>query len=251
MRTIRWANRPIGQSGASQSGAPWHVSAGELRLLSSDPDRSNNGDEHISARVTQGVVLTLAAMAASLFVACGSNSPSSPALPPASIPAVRSPTPVALSYVAAEPHDGLSSLRCEECRAVDVIAVIDAETLETSEGRMRLYGAFVAPQEQNCVDEAAERLRELAGPVVRVEAGAQETDSAGTPVRYIYTGSGDSIDELFISEGLARTSAFDGAHFPWLLLTAEKARRERSGCIWANFNRMFPQRTPKPAGSLN
>ena len=161
---------------------------------------------------------------------------------------VQSPTPPQLSYVTTSGTNGLSALRCENCPDVDVVEVIDAETVLTTDGPVRLYGVFVSPQEQNCFDEATDRLRILAGTRVRLEQDAQETDASGTPIRYVYTANGDSVDEVFISEGLARPSAFNGTHAPWLLITAEKARQARSGCIWENYDRLFPQRTPVAPG---
>lgn len=162
------------------------------------------------------------------------------------------PTPARLSYVDTGVANGGTALRCEECRAVEVTEVIGPETVVTAEGPVRLYGAFVAPEEENCVTEATDRLRELASDgVLLMEEGTLATDSSGTPIRYMYTDSGDSVEELFITEGLARRSAFDGPHAPWLLITADNARRDRSGCIWENFDRMFPQRTPRSSGGIN
>lgn len=161
------------------------------------------------------------------------------------------PSATALSYVTTEPGGHRTSLRCELCMPVEVLDVPGPETVVTPEGPVRLYGAFVAPDEENCAELATYRLRELAGSTVRLEHGTQENDSNGTPVRYIYTAEGDSIDELFIREGLARTSAFEGSHSPWLLVTADNARQARSGCIWENYDRLFPQRTPRSPGAIN
>lgn len=192
-----------------------------------------------------------------IAAACASKSPEQAVTvptPPDASPsvAVATSTPTPLSYVTTQPANGQkSSLRCEECRAVEVVEVTGPETVVTADGPVRLYGVFVAPEEENCVSEATDRLAELVGATVRLEEGSLATDSAGTLIRYVYSESGDSIDELFISEGLARTSAFDGAHAPWLLITADKARRARSGCIWGNYDRLFPQRTPRPSGGIN
>ena len=198
------------------------------------------------------VYATLLVTLTTLLSACATGEDATPS---ELVPIVASPTqpaptpkPQQLSYVDTSNVTGQSALRCEDCPAVGVIEVIDAETIQTTDGPVRLYGVFVSPQEQNCFDEAAERLRTLAGKTVRLEPGSEETDSAGTPIRYIYTSDGDSIDEIFISEGLARTSAFDGSHAPWLLITAEKSRQTRAGCIWENYDRLFPQRTPTGPG---
>ncbi len=180
-------------------------------------------------------------------ISCASDSPSTAAPDSSAEPTV---TPLT-SYVTTEPHAGITSLRCEACDQVEVLGVTGPETIETVEGPMRLYGAFVAPEEENCVELATMRLTELASSAVRVEESTRLFDSSGTPIRYLYTEGGDSIDEIFIREGLARSNAFEGVHSPWLLITADKARRDRSGCIWENFDRMFPQRTPRAPGPVN
>jgi endonuclease YncB( thermonuclease family) len=194
------------------------------------------------------VCVTLLVLLTPQMAACAS---AAVATPEASATVVASPTqpaPQRLSYVDTSPVNGLSALRCEDCPVVGVVEVLDAETIHTDDGPVRLYGVFVSPQEQNCFDEATARLRALAGMSVRLEPGSEETDSAGTPIRYVYTSEGDSIDEIFISEGLARTSAFEGPHAPWLLITAENSRQTRSGCIWENYDRLFPHRTPTGPG---
>lgn len=187
-------------------------------------------------------------MLALLTVACGSNESS--AEPVTITPAEPTSTP-ALSYVDTSLNGELTSLRCEECRAVEVLEITGPETVLTPEGPIRLYGAFVAPEEENCVEQATVRLAELTQGTVRVEESSQPTDSRGTPIRYMYTESGDSIDEIFVGEGLARSGAFEGTHSPWLLLISDRARKDRAGCIWENFDRMFPQRTPRSSGGVN
>lgn len=201
----------------------------------------------IRTRIRQTFLAVLGITLAVLIASCSSEAANIPSTSRTSA----STTPAPNSYVTTEPHDGLTSLRCEECRAVEVVEVIGPETVQTPEGPIRLYGAFVAPEEENCVEQATARLTELVSNAVRLETSTRETDSSGTPIRYMYTESGDSIDEIFVSEGLARSGAFEGIHSPWLLITADKARRDRTGCIWENFDRMFPQRTPRPPGSIN
>ena len=185
------------------------------------------------------IAILIACLFATLgLVACESDTaPTSTAVP----------TATSISYVDVN-TDLATFLRCEDCPAVDVIEVLNPETVVTSEGTFRLYGAFVAPEEENCAIEAQERLTELAGQRVRIESSTRATDSSGTPIRYLYTESGDSIDELLVSEGIARQSAFEGSHAPWLLVTADKTRKERIGCIWDNYNRLFPGRTPSASG---
>ncbi len=227
-----------------------------------DVERAGRGCNHKSNRTKylinnpRKILFAAAVMLIGVVAACSPDQPGTSIAAPATLSQAPTatavpPTPTALSYVSTGSTGGRTSLRCEQCRAVEVVEVTGPETVVTAEGPFRLYGVFVAPDEENCVAEATDRLAELVSGTLRVEAGSLATDSNGTPIRYLYTDSGDSIDELFISEGLARTSAFDGPHAPWLLITADKARRDRSGCIWENFDRLFPQRTPRASGGIN
>lgn len=146
---------------------------------------------------------------------------------------------LAKSFIVAEPETGRSGLRCDDCEPITVVRALSYDTVLTERGPFRLYGAFIAPESELCVAEGTSRFTELVGTTVRIEEGPRLFDGQGASVRYLYTESGDSIDELLISEGTARLSAFDGQHMPWLLFKADEARLERSGCIWEEFNQMF------------
>jgi endonuclease YncB( thermonuclease family) len=184
------------------------------------------------------LLLCLVIAVATLSCATATNSPTASAL---------TSTP-SLSRIVTDPGPGRTALRCEECPQVAVTGVVDAETVQTADGAVRIYGVFVAPEEEQCVAEAEDLLNGLVGSVVRTEEGPVPTDSRGTPIRYLYTAAGDSIDELLVSGGTARVSAFEGKHAPWLLFQANEARVERRGCIWERYEELFPGRAPRQPG---
>ena len=47
-----------------------------------------------------------------------------------------------------------------------MVGIIDGDTLDTSKGRVRLFGVDTPERSQRCATEATERLRELTGDVV-------------------------------------------------------------------------------------
>ena len=69
---------------------------------------------------------------------------------------------------------------------------------------VRLFGVNAPEHGEKCYREATARLRKLAGGEVRVELGPRSQDRYGRRLYYVYTRDGDSIDEILVSEGLAK-----------------------------------------------
>jgi hypothetical protein len=65
----------------------------------------------------------------------------------------------------AERGDPASSIHtiisCEECDSVEVLRLIDGETLDTSTGRVELFGADVPDAGEECASEAIEFTRSI------------------------------------------------------------------------------------------
>jgi|GEM_PF-2274876 hypothetical protein len=55
------------------------------------------------------------------------------------------------------------ALTCPDCELVDVAGVIDANTLSTSIGHIKMYGVFVLNEPADCATQAKEQLARLAG----------------------------------------------------------------------------------------
>ena len=97
--------------------------------------------------------------------------------------------------------------------AIPVLRVIEGDTFATSGNQsVRLFGVDTPERGEKCYREATARLRELAGSEVRIELGPRSKDRYGRLLYYVYTEHGDSIDEILVSEGLAKAWTRDGQH---------------------------------------
>jgi endonuclease YncB( thermonuclease family) len=125
-----------------------------------------------------------------------------------------------------------TELCCEDCDELSVSRVIDGDTFVSNGGRIRNYGIDAPEVGRRCAGEATARLRGLAGDTVRVEPGPRSRDSFGRLLYYVYTESGESIDETLIREGLAVAWTRDGQHRDYLVVLETQARQDGSGCLW-------------------
>ena len=121
-----------------------------------------------------------------------------------------------------------TTLCCSNCPAIPVLRVIDGDTFTTSGNQsVRLFGVDTPERGEPCYREATDRLRELASGEVRVELGPRSKDRYGRLLCYVYTQDGDSIDEILVSEGLAKAWPRDGQHRDLLVEVEREAQRER------------------------
>lgn len=126
-----------------------------------------------------------------------------------------------------------TTLRCADCREVQVNLVFDGDTVITTSDRVtRLFGVDAPERGQRCASEATKRLRELAGETIRLENGPRLTDEYGRMTAYVYTLDGASVDEILIREGLATASTRDGQHRDHLVILEKEARTRDTGCLW-------------------
>ena len=125
-----------------------------------------------------------------------------------------------------------TSLCCAHCPSVSVSRVIDGDTFDSPQGRVRLYGVDTPERNQDCYREAASRFGRLAGSSVRIEPGPRATDPFGRRLFYAYTRGGESIDERMVGEGLGRAWTADGQHRDLLVELERQAQQEGAGCLW-------------------
>ena len=123
-------------------------------------------------------------------------------------------------------------LCCPDCDVISVNRIIDGDTFVGDEGRVRLFGMDTPEIGEPCYSEATARLTELAKDAVRVEAGPRARDPFDRLLFYIYTGSGESIDETLVREGYARAWTRDGQHRETLMSLERDARQNKVGCLW-------------------
>ena len=103
-------------------------------------------------------------------------------------------------------------LRCPACETLRVTRIMDGDTLDSLAGRVRLYGVDTLERGEPCFYEATDRLRELAGDMVRVETGPRLTDRYDRLLYDVYTDGGDSKDAALIGEWLGVAWTRDGQH---------------------------------------
>ena len=125
-----------------------------------------------------------------------------------------------------------TTLRCDDCPALPVERVIDGDTLDTGAGRVRLFGVDTPERGEQCFNQATRALEELAGGKVKVEVGPRLRDSNGRLLYYVYTESGNSVDEILVLEGLARAWTRDGQHRDFLNGVEADALAAGTGCLW-------------------
>ena len=125
-----------------------------------------------------------------------------------------------------------TELCCPDCDTLAVTRIIDGDTFESDRGRIRLFGIDTPELGQLCSREATVRLQQLSDNTVRVEPGPRSRDTYGRRLFYVYTESGESIDERLVREGLARAWSQDGQHRDLLVRLERAARQDSTGCLW-------------------
>jgi len=125
-----------------------------------------------------------------------------------------------------------TTLRCADCRLVQVTHVVDGDTFQAGLLTVRLFGVDTPERGERCASEATERLHELAGDTVRLEDGPRLTDQFGRRLAYVYTQDGVSVDAALIREGLAKAWTRDGQYRDYLVRLEREARGQKAGCLW-------------------
>ena len=159
--------------------------------------------------------------------------PTSSPYPPATVKPTQTLVIVIFAPELPTPTAALSvMLRCPECPTLAVTGIVDGDTFDSPEGRIRLFGADTPERGKKCFIKATERLRALAGDVVRVETGPRLIDGYKRLLYYPYTETGDSIDAILIMEGLAEAWTKDGQRRDYLVGLERRARLNFMGCLW-------------------
>ena len=125
-----------------------------------------------------------------------------------------------------------TALRCADCPTVAVTGTVDGDTLDTTQGRLRLFGVDTPERRERCFTEATDRLSGLAGELIRVESGPRATDPFGRSLYYVFTMAGHSVEAILIREGLGTAWTRDGQHHDYLMALEESAREQKVGCLW-------------------
>ena len=130
-----------------------------------------------------------------------------------------------------------TTICCTDCDIIAVSRVIDGDTLVEDKSfrrdpRVRLYGVDTPEAGERCFVEATDRLIELVGESVRVEPGPRREDVYGRQLFYLYTESGESIDEMLVREGFGVAWTRDGQHMDIIVEAERQAKSAGTGCLW-------------------
>ena len=131
-----------------------------------------------------------------------------------------------------------NKLECKDCDLLNVIRVIDGDTVEIDEGIVRFYGVDTPERGEKCFLEATERTKSLIQEnylqsyfgSIRVEKSQRIKDKFDRLLFYVYTQGGDSIGEILIKEGLANAWTIDGHHLDYFLELDSLYAWENSPC---------------------
>ena len=125
-----------------------------------------------------------------------------------------------------------TSIFCPGCQLVDVIRVVDGDTIDTSIGRVRFFGIDTPERGEPCFTEATEFTRLLVGSQVRLEDGPRLMDSFSRRLAYVYDASGNSLDVQLIAAGYAKAWTRDGQHRDMFVGLEANAKSNGVGCLW-------------------
>ena len=145
-------------------------------------------------------------------------------------------------------HTGIS---CPGCLLVDVERIIDGETLDTSAGRIRLFGASLPDEGESCSSEATELSKSIVTSQVRLKYGPPLHDEFDTIQAYVFDFAGNSVDYQLISEGYAVANErgadqLKGQYQDELIALEANARNRAKGCLWEG----LATATPIPTATL-
>lgn len=149
---------------------------------------------------------------------------------------VAAPVPYTIAVGPFEPTLDISRFStiicCSNCMEIKVDRVIDGDTFQRANARIRLFGIDTPERGEPCSNEATQRIKEMTGDSVRVEFGPRQEDWYGRILYYVYNERGESIDEMLVKEGFAEAWTRDGKHRDVLVAAEKGARRDGFGCLW-------------------
>ena len=144
-----------------------------------------------------------------------------------------------------------TGISCPDCLLADVERIIDGETLDTSAGRIRLFGAKLPAEGESCSVDSSIFSKSTITSQVRLKYGPPVQDEFDTNQAYVFDFAGNSVDSQLITEGfaIARVRGGDQLKGPYQdeLVALESAARNRAkGCLWSGISTA----TPIPTSTL-
>ena len=143
--------------------------------------------------------------------------------------------------LAGDPADIIhTQIFCANCELVDVVRVIDGDTLDTNIGRVQLFGADAPASGEPCSAEATKFTRSIVSRQVRLRFGPPLHDEFKTHQAYVFDSSGNSLDYQLIAGGFARARTrdreqLDGRYEDEFVLLERSSLNSAAGCLWEDF----------------
>lgn len=137
---------------------------------------------------------------------------------------------------------------CFDCELVDVLRIVDGDTIETESGRIQLFGADAPAPGEKCGAEATAFMSSIMSQQVGFQYGLPLRDEHDTNSAYVYDSAGNSLDYQLIASGFARARTrdrdqLDGPHEDALVAVETRAKNSRAGCLWEDFVGVIPEPT--------
>jgi hypothetical protein len=151
-----------------------------------------------------------------------------------------------------DPADLLfTQVACVDCAPVDVVAVLDANTLHTSIGRVELFGSIAPAAGEPCSSEANEFFFGIVGRQIRLDYGPPLGDELGTDRAYVFDSLGNSLDSQLVTAGYANarvrgTGQLAGAYQSELVALEKASKNNSAGCLWKDYVPPSPTPTTTP-----
>ncbi|NQW21512.1 MAG: thermonuclease family protein [Chloroflexi bacterium] len=133
-----------------------------------------------------------------------------------------------------------TSVFCQNCELIDVLRIVDGETIETELGRIRLFGADAPGFDEECGTDAFAFISSIVSRKVGIKYGPPLRDEYSTSRAYVYDSIGNSLDLQLIANGLATVRRRGAQQLPGpyqsaLIAVENKAKNSSTGCLWKNF----------------
>ena len=121
---------------------------------------------------------------------------------------------------------------CTQGKTLIITRVIDGDTIESENTKIRLTGINTPEKKEGCFSEATEFLeKEVLGKKVLVQGN--KLDKYGRLLGNVCV-EGKSINKKLLEQGFAHYYSYE--EIPELKELQEKSMQEKKGCLWREFS---------------
>ena len=133
---------------------------------------------------------------------------------------------------------------------MDVLRVIDADTFDSSIGRIRFFWGSTRPSGAKLATQRPRSSPDYSSADKYAWDGPRLEDSFGRRLAYVYDPSGNSIGVQLIAAGYAKAWTRDGQHRDMFVGLEANAKANKAGCLWRTVgNAPTPPSTTAPVST--